>query len=305
MVGSTNLLKIENTYRNPQALIEIAGNFVMSNNSQYKKRLVSTNKSQSEPIRIIGYEQQPMDGFVRAIDDIVNALPHVKDIMIIGRNNFDIKFIDDFNNFHKEHNKKEGTLFIRYEKYPDIQFQYLTAHRSKGLEAEAVIVINVNNHPIGFPNKVADDALLGHVLTKREYYRFAEERRLFYVAITRTKSLTYITTKHSSQSEFVGELIEQYRVPYMYTGRSNLDEKIIHCPECIKGKLLSKNKYVYCSNYPRCGFGTGYFKIMSQTIRCPRCNYFLVDREVKGIGKHFLGCMNYPKCSYTEDYGSR
>jgi DNA helicase IV len=304
MVGETNLLKIENTYRNPQSLIDIAGNFVMSNNNQYRKNLISSNKKHEQPVCIVGYEKDPMDAFERAINDIVKAIPEVREVMIIGRNNFDINFIDNFSEFKKSYSKKEDAIVIRYSKYPDIRFQYLTAHRSKGLEAEATIIINVNNNSIGFPNKIADDALLGYILTKREPYRFAEERRLFYVALTRTRNLTYITTKHASRSEFVIELIERYKVPYVRTGNPNTEERVVHCPECIKGQLISKKKYVYCSNYPRCEFGTGYTEIMKNPIKCPRCHYFLVDRVMKRNGHHFLGCMNYPRCSHTEEYDS-
>jgi DNA helicase-4 len=70
----------------------------------------------------------------------------------------------------------------------DIDIKYITVHKSKGLEADNVIVLNLKNHLLGFPNKMTDDPMLSLLLSDDEKYRFAEERRLFYVALTRTKN---------------------------------------------------------------------------------------------------------------------
>ena len=65
---------------------------------------------------------------------------------------------------------------------------YLTVHKSKGLEEENVIIINLTNNKTGFPNKIEDNKILKYVSCKEDKYKYAEERRLFYVAITRTKN---------------------------------------------------------------------------------------------------------------------
>ena len=66
--------------------------------------------------------------------------------------------------------------------------KYITVHKSKGLEADNTIILNLRNHILGFPNKMNDDPMLSLLLSDYEEYRFAEERRLFYVALTRTKN---------------------------------------------------------------------------------------------------------------------
>lgn len=209
------VLRIEKTYRNPQALIDVVGKFVMKNNQQFKKLLSSVNKSYERPIEIVGYEYNPVQALVYSIDCIVRTVPEIEKIMILGRNHFDITFIEKEKEFKAYKSYQENTVHISYSKYPKILFEYVTTHSSKGLEADASIIINVNNHTVGFPNKISDDPLLQYVLTKKEEFRYAEERRLFYVALTRTKSLTYITTRDSSMSEFLSELIRESGVPYV------------------------------------------------------------------------------------------
>ncbi|MBQ6816944.1 MAG: hypothetical protein IJO27_00770 [Bacilli bacterium] len=88
---------------------------------------------------------------------------------------------------------------------------YLTVHRSKGLEEENVIVINLKNNNLGFPNQITDHQVLKHVSCKEDNYPHAEERRLFYVAITRTKNTTYLLTPKKNESIFITELKKEYK----------------------------------------------------------------------------------------------
>ena len=79
-------------------------------------------------------------------------------------------------------------------------------HKSKGLEEENVIIINLENHYLGFPNKIKDDKVLRFVSNNFEKYPYSEERRLFYVALTRTKNYTYLLTPKNNKSIFISEI---------------------------------------------------------------------------------------------------
>mgnify|MGYP002520330581 CR=1 FL=1 len=68
----------------------------------------------------------------------------------------------------------------------------LSVHKSKGLEADFVILLQCNKDTYGFPSLVSDDPVLNYVLTKSDRFPYGEERRLFYVAITRAKEKLYI-----------------------------------------------------------------------------------------------------------------
>ena len=197
----SEILKIENTYRNSQELINIAGSFIMKNKNQLKKNLKS-NKSIKYPLQII-YYKNITHTFIKLINHIHNTTK--KPILILGRNNFDINIITKTNKFILTNNT------LVYKDNPNIKMTYLTVHRSKGLEEENIIVINLTNQKTGFPNKIQDDKILKYVSCKEDNYKYAEERRLFYVAITRTKNITYLLTPEKNESIFITELKKDYK----------------------------------------------------------------------------------------------
>ena len=111
--------------------------------------------------------------------------------MVIGRNNKDIeKYVN---------------------KLSDIDnINYLTAHKSKGLESFNTILINLSDDILGFPSKIKNDKFVNKSFQK-ELYKYDEERRLFYVALTRTKNNVYMLVDKNSTSIFVKELIRDYK----------------------------------------------------------------------------------------------
>lgn len=197
----SKILKIENTYRNSSQLIKIAGSFIMKNKNQLKKELKST-KQERFPINIIYYKNIETS-FIKLINKIYKETK--KPILIIGRNNFDINIITKNKNFIFE---KDNLI---YKNNKNIKMKYLTAHRSKGLEEENVILINLTNDKLGFPNKIENHEILNFVAPEKENYKYAEERRLFYVAITRTKNKNYLLVNKSNESIFVKELKKDYK----------------------------------------------------------------------------------------------
>lgn len=181
------VLKIINTYRNPQELINVTGSFVMKNPRQLKKKLVSS-KHLDKPI-VLYYTNSN----VKALKELLKQARG--EIFVIGRNNKDIfKYID------REYKALENS----YYSYENIKFRYLTAHKSKGLESDTVILINVCNDLLGFPTKIKDEEILKYVNNTKDIYPYEEERRLFYVALTRTKNKVYIIC--NNESIFIREL---------------------------------------------------------------------------------------------------
>ena len=128
-----------------------------------------------------------------------------KPILVLGRNNRDIYDVID----QEFQLQKDGILF--FFKNRDISLRYLTVHKSKGLEEENVIVLHMENSMMGFPNQMIDDSVLKYVSSRKDNFPFSEERRLFYVAITRTKNVTYLLTPKKNPSIFVKELLRDYK----------------------------------------------------------------------------------------------
>jgi len=188
----SKIFHIKNTYRNPQELIDIAGSFIMKNKTQQKKELIS-NKHLQNPI-IIYYSNNR----IKALKEILSKIDQsgYKEIMVLGRNNKDINMYID-NSYKKE----EDTYC-----YNNLKFRYLTVHKSKGLESEIVVIINMEDKILGFPTKIKDEKILKYVNNVKEYYPYEEERRLFYVALTRTKNKVYIICPKKGESIFIKEL---------------------------------------------------------------------------------------------------
>ncbi len=185
----TQEIKLTSTYRNSQELINIASRFVLKNPLQIPKSLHSSKHEQSPLVFV------PTKDKLKTIDKVLNYLITISnDIMILSRNTNDIKKY-----FHEE------TIINNHIIYNGHNIPYYTVHKSKGLEAEYVIILNCNNETLGFPNKIENPPLINK-LFKLQEIPFAEERRLFYVAITRCKKQTFLIYDTKSPSIFIKEI---------------------------------------------------------------------------------------------------
>lgn len=188
--GYCSKLKITNTYRNSQELINIAGRFVMRNPNQIKKQLHSC-KHLSKPVIICYTKNQ-----IEELKKILNQIDSNKKVLILGRYNFlknEILKEKDFSSFNDK---------IIYSK-KEMDLTFLSVHSSKGLGFDEVIILNMNDDVYGFPSKIENDevmSLLGYD------NNLEEERRLFYVALTRTKNHVYLIADKDEPSCFVKEI---------------------------------------------------------------------------------------------------
>ena len=209
---------IEKTYRNSQQLIDASSNFVMKNPDQTRKELKSS-KSLKYPIKLVNFDNDfdEILKFELIIKNIINQSTFKnKKILILGRNNKDIfNLLKNFN-VENEYGKRKFEILgdedklrrnkfvkIVYRESPDVNIEYRTVHQSKGLECDNVILINLKNWKAGFPNKMVDDPVLNFVKRNGDSFSYAEERRLFYVALTRTKNNVYLLAPYFKSSVFV------------------------------------------------------------------------------------------------------
>jgi DNA helicase-4 len=197
--------KITTSYRTSDELIKVAGNFVMQNRKQLKKSLKS-NKHLNSCVKVILFKD-----YSTILEKIINEIyeKYFTSILILGRYNKDIKkYICD------KIFKLEGDK-VTYLKNNNIRIRYLTVHKSKGLEDDNVILINVIDDVMGFPSKLKSDNIFKYVFPKIDKYKYSEERRLFYVALTRSKNNVYILSKIGNESVFIKELIKYKNVKIM------------------------------------------------------------------------------------------
>lgn len=289
---------ITSTHRNSQELQNIAEKFITANPEQYKKN-VKSNKHLINPVKIMYFDDNKYFSFIKILEDIANK-NSCANVLLLGRNNKDVEIIES-NRFYRE--KRDSDRYISID-FPNLNIRYMTVHASKGLEEDYVIIINADDNKYGFPNKIEDDILLNLVLSSRSRFEFAEERRLWYVALTRTRLYTYILSSINSPSIFVKEIEEGLEV--MDSPALISDFKPICCPRCKTGRLVIRErkddykKFFGCSNYPYCNYTNNDLKQVNTNHRCKVCGDFMTFR--RGKSGPFWGCKNYPRCTYTEDY---
>ena len=187
---NSKILFLKNTYRNSQELINISEKFISKNPQQIQKNMKSTF-SIKKPINIVYY----YSGIISFKKILLKISKVSNDILVLGRNQNDIlEYVPNYINYNDEN----------LECY-NIKFRYLTIHSAKGLESEYVILLNFSNNITGLPNRIINSDLINSLLCKDEF-PFAEERRVFFVAITRCKYKTYIMTPINNPSIFLKEL---------------------------------------------------------------------------------------------------
>ena len=192
---TAKIMKLERTYRNSNELIQNAGTFIMKNKQQIKKQLYS-EKQLTNPIKILKY-----NNIKKIFLEIIKELSKNKEqkILVLGRNNNDISMLLNENIIIKD-----NKIIIKNYEFLDIT--YMTVHKSKGLESDNVILINLTNKITGFPSQIKEEKLTRLVTKTNDRYPYSEERRLFYVALTRTKNYVYLLTPQKSPSIFIEEL---------------------------------------------------------------------------------------------------
>ena len=285
---------ITTTHRNSAELQQIVEPFITANPSQIKKH-INSDKHQDKPVRIIYHKGNKAMALTKALQDI-SAINSNAEVLILGRNRRDI---DDFicKQIHVLDYKR-----VMHSDYPNLKISYSTVHGSKGLESEFVVLISGEDAQNGFPNKTEDDNVLTLLLGKKNNFEYAEERRLFYVALTRTKSIVYLLSDKSKSSDFIQEIKNRCFVMADETGAK--EEKEYLCPWCKSGHLVKRKSeidgesFYGCSNYPYCTYTNNDMKSIYYNNRCPECGDFLVLRNGK-FGT-FFGCHNYPRCKYTQ-----
>ena len=192
-------------------------------------------------------------------------------------------------------------MFISIIKLTPVSF--MTVHKAKGLEADNILLLNFRNETLGFPNKIADDPLLGLVLTDSDDYPYAEERRLFYVALTRTRNKAYILVDDVIPSEFFQEFTDSEHAGIVHHD-PQYQKETVSCPHCKTGHLvIRKNSsnhrdFLGCNNFPQCEYTVDDTSILRERRRCPKCGGFLIKRQGYNT---FYGCSNYPFCRYTQN----
>lgn len=200
--GPTEINKIETTYRFGEPLVSLSSRFIQQNSAQISKKIHSFNRETKTELEFCSYDRPY---YCKTIGELVSSIPLDKTIFLLGRYSFDDYYLSFMYQLVKENNRFYYIINGR-------KIEFLTVHKSKGLEADYVILLRCNKDTYGFPSLVSDDPVLGYVLTQNDNFPFGEERRLFYVAITRAKTKTFVLYDKRFPSVFVDEFLHPEKI---------------------------------------------------------------------------------------------
>lgn len=300
--GFTKVLKLETTYRVTQNISDIASDFILKNPAQREKK-IEAQRNLKYPLKLYLYDNEPFPAIRSAIEDINKNFDNGKSILILGRTNYDKDLLNAM-----DFKEGKGGAYLVSSKYKGLEIKFLTVHKAKGLEADNVIILNFNNSTLGFPNKISDDPLLELVLSDSDTFLYAEERRLFYVALTRSKNNVYLIANRHSASEFLHDINDfaKRRDDCMEVKSFDfeLPSVTINCPKCKTGILTAREgeygSFTSCSNFPACDYSVNTpLSKLNEAMKCS-CGGFFVLRT--GIHGSFYGCSNYPFCKKTKPF---
>lgn len=321
--GFAHRCHLTRTHRFNSELLSASSEFVQRNPAQIAKSLTAEKDRGSPAVEVLtasnGESKEAMLGRAlaqisgdvrRASGPAVTSVPERRSVLVLGR---------------YRHSLPANQEEIE-QAYAPLSFRWMTVHTAKGVEADYVVVVGATAGEYGFPSEIADDPLLGLVLARPDPYPHAEERRVFYVALSRARRLCVVLTHSARQSEFVGELeAPAFRSWVKSSGDGNAEHSCQVCGGPLVPRTGRHGVYWVCSHYPRCegkarrcpkcGVGPllsegSYFRCRNvgcdfTAPRCPGCGIgMLVERESKR-GNPFLGCTEYrargqgPSCSYV------
>ena len=315
--GYTQRVDLNTAFRFSREILDVSSKFIVQNPQQLRKELTAGGAMGSPAVTIISEASDAPEGSglgraLRRIQTQQGEKP--ASVMLLGRYRFSLP---------------RNVIEPLRSQFPALEIVARTVHAAKGLEADYVVVLGMTAGRYGFPTEVADDPVINLVLAAGGDFPNAEERRLFYVAITRARQGVYLVTPDASRSSFIVELEGA-----LYRGLVESDGPALQVPCLVCGgghfiKRRGEHGVLWgCSNYPYCdGKGTkcprcqdGVFvrggqkyvcsnkNCPEEAEACPRCNDGFLRLRHSEHGA-FLGCSNWhpegSSCGYKRDIRRR
>lgn len=220
---NAEIIKFNLNYRSTQNIVGASNEVIKHNKFKVDKDVQASKKSEHKIVVYSGNNEK---------ENIQFCINRVKELLDEGISNDEILFL-----------YRRSKMFFPYErKLEREKVSGKTIHASKGLEAKVVFIIGLTEGSGGFPDIWLEDRIY-QVIKKADYdLLMEEERRLFYVAITRAKDKLFLITEKGNESSFLKEIPEIFTVRTTTPVKSVVD-KVILCSNCFS--QLEK-LFLYC-----------------------------------------------------------
>lgn len=237
---------IEQTHRFSDEVLEASSRFIRKNPSQLQKRPYSKVTWQTP---LIHSSDAEYDSDTTALDQLLTAMVardgiervQEYELLLLSRYNRDIERLKG--GAFTITNRLKGELIWRYQHY-EVPLRFKTIHAAKGLTCDHAFILNANSGKYGIPAERDNDPVIQLLLASEDTYPNAEERRLFYVALTRAKYSTTLISHDAETSSFVNEVV-------ITSPETPANEE--RCPVCEVGVIEQKSGpygvFYACSNY--------------------------------------------------------
>jgi len=234
----SKVVKLNLNYRSTQNIVEASNEVIKHNKFKIEKELHSSKKSEHKIVVYAGSSEE---------ENIQFCVDTVRELLNDGFTTEDILFLYRRTHMYNPAAYSDKPSYYKNFRDEGIRIQAKTIHASKGLEAKVVFILGLTEGSGGFPDIWLEDRIFQVIKKANHDLLLEEERRLFYVAITRAKEKLYLITEKGNESSFLKEIPEIFTVKTSMPLKSVI-EKVIICEICFS--QLEK-LWVVC---PYCGW---------------------------------------------------
>jgi DNA helicase-4 len=226
---NSKIFHLSTNYRSTDPIVKASNEVIAHNKYKVEKKIKAARKSKR---KIEIYAGTGLE------DNVEYVLQEIRELIKKGIGEEDILFL-----------YRRSKMFDPYRtrfKKEKIHINAKTIHAAKGLESRVVFIIGMTEGYGGFPDIWMGDRIYQMIRPVKHEMLLEEERRLFYVAITRAKERLYLISEIGAESSFIHEIPEGFKVFYnkpLQTG----SVQMIHCTSC---KSSLEPGYRFC---PYCG----------------------------------------------------
>jgi DNA helicase-4 len=270
------------TYRLPQVIADISRTVILKNPLQLEKNVFSKSDL-NVPGKVVTHwdmeQKENQENLLRVIERIGDdSEDPSKSIRVLAR------YVSNLPGGFPLNTKKHiesATKFVEQNWEGPVEVSSI--HAAKGLEADYVVVMDMVQDFRGFPSTIEDDPIMRLVMPEKDLHQHGEERRLFYVALTRARRETHLISPISAPSLFTLEMLKDGLGVHVGLDHSKNRE----CPSCKSGRILVSKSVggSYCSNIPLCDFTS------PSCLKCQKPMSYTSERER-------FRCENHPDALY-------